>query len=427
MVNPDEKVNQINIRLKKISETKDKDLEAFNNMFKITNYQLNLDQMISNSITRFLNEKKLTCTAAVLVNSDSTTKMYLTANKLNENENTGVLIENATHLMEFIKDHNNSDIIKKQILFIKENLDKNFKNYDQRNMKTSIDIEPQNQGRKNNLKILNRKFVCLLDVLKNNITIQNGNNEFKQNFNSILKFLERKEIIKQFKNPDSKIFIDMTFKSLLSINYLWFDTYVLMYSKNVIVIDEYKIVDNPNKVHCELQLTFCLLEEGIENWRYVGISKLCCPLCRKNLDCIQKHAKKCFDFSGNHDNFIPALRNYKIPTCAKKYDEFIKCFGKWVENISNSKKQYFSETCDCLDTTTRNYVDLYKIEGYNASQDICILHSQLSDPRKTFITEKHEQFLKLFPLVHDIVKINESILKLHEIFQKKGDDTMDYD
>ena len=130
------------------------------------------------------------------------------------------------------------------------------------NMSNSENIQPDViDKRKYLLKILKEKFQDVFSCFKNHNFVTQTNFVDQTNFeplidsyNKIFRFLKKKENFRPFIAEKSKMFIDMIFKCLLDINYLLFDFYILMYSKNVYPIIKFKQVDNPDEVHCELKI-----------------------------------------------------------------------------------------------------------------------------------------------------------------------------
>lgn len=400
------KVNELNELAKQIRKDIDADIDTdIDKKFNLVNHHLSLQQMIANSIARLLDTKKYVCTAAIFVNKNSESFIYMSSNKIGV---TTEYQEKANNLIGYFKNDLSIKILtKSKIDSIKQSNELIISEFSKQltNVTGNIDASFINEGELI-IRTLEKSLDSLYELIKSNKT----DDTYIEKVKEISTFLCCEKAIIFFKTKDSKKFLDMIFKSLLDINYILFDIYLLKYFyfndviNGNIPIPTIKIIENPEKVHCELKLVFDLLKDEIKNWSYIGVSKLCCPLCAKNLECIQTHGNKQISYSGRHNGFRRSLGGYKLPASAGNYSDFLVCFEKWIKSVSSNTS--FNELCNCSETSTiREHSQIYTIEGYTQSQDMCFFGEPLCNDKMKFLTD--------YSSVQNLIICNNIILGKH--------------
>ncbi len=90
--------------------------------------------------------------------------------------------------------------------------------------------------------------------------------------------------------------------------------------------------DSNHFLHCESLLALKIAGDDPFN-RYIGVSKLCCPLCQKLLKIYG------FIFRGSHDRFVPSIYNWRFRSSGLNNINInegnLSDFHQWLEQLFN--------------------------------------------------------------------------------------------
>jgi len=155
-----------------------------------------------------------------------------------------------------------------------------------------------------------------------------------------------------------------------------------------------EIFTNDKNIHCEIHLIFELLRNDVKDFSFIGISKYCCPLCRRNLEClIDKKILEKINFSGNHASYYSTrhlkffLPDHKIKS--ENYSSFLHCLEIWAENT----EIFFELTKN----SNQEIADLIYLEAKNKN-----LSEQILTKKIEFAINDKVSLINLFFYVREV-------------------------
>ena len=361
--------------------------------------KINFNEMFINTISRRLLNDDLKNVIASTVeyikkgdNVKKIKKVYLTANST---KNSKKIKNRADNMIKFLWSHQNQREFE-------EIFDTQLKLYSNKigNSIIELRIAIENyDGPKKKMLIQSQNMVRDFPEYANIRIIYASDNFFVELYQHIESF---KNIQQNLNGIEGFSMIDGILKNFIQVLSILFDYCLLTYSpvtdkfienfnlENGIEIFE-NVIGGNNTVHAEVHLAFKLIQllNGVDKEQefFIGVSKLCCPLCSKNLDFLNSHAdlKFKFRYPGSHNliftchNYI--FNSYPEQTMAEDYaQQTRKCLAKWLEFIlrENERSQTpidnkcYDIGCACQNNHTNDSKPskLNQISGYNQSPDV---------------------------------------------------------
>jgi len=394
---------EINNKLKILNGNITRQTKIDDNFQKLMHHT-NIDCMISNAIARLLINSKNNVGAACFLNND--TNVLFSANNLVDEQ----LFDRKKieHLNFFLND---TDPEKKFSELIADKLEK-LKAESEKFCKNFIDKLKKNmQQNEIILKQIGNFYQKIDDLFKLNYL----SDEFCKNINELIKTL-------QSLNIDDRPFVENILKIFCKLDSILFDFYLLSFSKknkNIAQTQsiQVQVCKNDEKVHCEINLAFKLLKENIKNWNFIGVSKLCCPLCRKTLECLIGQSKKDIYYSGSHNCYMTSKYDYRLPVESEIYPGFLECFNSWIENATRPNEIHkVNQICECNQDPKEAYLIPCEIIGFNETFDI---HYFKLDQ----LNSEQEYFLDKFPKVIQLIERFNVIKTFHNLLFNNQMDT----
>lgn len=181
--------------------------------------------------------------------------------------------------------------------------------------------------------------------------------------------------------------IDGLLKNLIQVLSIFFDYSLLIYDGKKFFIEDFNTNDNiiiyknakdknakdtngkeSDKIaHAEVHLAFELIQllNGVDKGQefFIGVSKLCCPFCSKNLDYLNRHPdlKFKFKYPGSH-NLIFTCHKYKFNSYEQTAEVYAQktsdCLRKWLHFILKEPidNKCHEEKCSCFRKWLENFL-----------------------------------------------------------------------
>lgn len=304
----------------------------FDSFFQFTRYQANFNHLILDALARYL---------IVLIKQPSNYGMNVCAFivksvQILDEDNDEIFIKEIA----YSSNYNKKELIDKlNMVFNTTNNDNSFsglfiKMFSIENVnpvELDIKLNRDNNNNENQTKIQN-----LINQLKTTGHYDNIKNYFKYviDNNKIIENLS--EILRQL-------------RKLLN---LMMDIYLITKLPDMCVDDFFRDINrsftiigedsNKNKsFHCESKLALNLYLNNINlNYRYIGISKLCCFFCAKLLNILG------YSFRGNHKSTSNAFKKWSIGSAkyASDYSSQLVEYWTFLDNLKNQLRNNINNT-----------------------------------------------------------------------------------
>jgi hypothetical protein len=323
-----------------------------------------MKQMVSNAIARLLISNKDNVGATCCLNNES--DVLFSANFLidvRSINNLNLFLQNIEPIKNF------SELIIEKLKFLQKESKKFCKNLIEKLLK-----EPcQNEIIINQIN----KFSEKIDAL---FKLNYLDEDFTDQINNLITILQNSRI-------NDRPFLENMLKIFCKLDSVLFDYNLLTFSKTFAPLKTIHIKENDEEVHCEINLAFKLLNENNHDWNFIGVSKLCCPLCKKTLECLIGQSNKKINYSGNHDRYFLSKHDYRLPVESENYPGFLECFNSWIDNAMKPNQIHkVNQICECNQDPKIAHSKPYEISGFTETFDIYYFHlGNLTDEQKSFV------------------------------------------
>lgn len=376
----------INQKLKILNKNITKEIDE---TFQKSIYLTNMKQMVSNAIARLLISNKDNVGATCCLNNDI--DVLFSANYLidiRKIKNLNLFLNDTEPIKSF------TELIIEKLKFLQKESQRFCKNLMDKLLKVKEPLQ--------NVIIIKQinKFSEEIDVL---FKLNYLDEDFINKINDLITMLKNSGI-------NDRPFLENMLKIFCKLDSVLFDYYLLTFSKKSSPLKTIQVTENDEEVHCEINLAFKLLNENKHNWSFIGVSKLCCPLCKKTLECLIGQSKKKINYSGSHDCYFSSKHDYRLPVESEKYPRFLECFNSWIDNAMKPNQIHkVNQICKCNQDPKKAYPIPHEISRFTETFDIYYFNlDDLNDEQKSFL-ESYPEVIKLIKRFNIIKEFHNSL------------------